>query len=78
MKSAQLHGGGDAHDGFFLAMTVWRLGEREEARRRYQQGLEWMEKHKPQDAELGRLRAEAGALLGQPPPLPGPGNAAPP
>src|SRR5207253_2262498 len=65
-KSMTLRPGGGPHDWLFLAMTAWQLGEREEASRRYEQAAEWIGRHQPQDAELRRLRAEAGALLGVP------------
>jgi tetratricopeptide (TPR) repeat protein len=49
---------------FFLAMARWQLGDKEQARKRYEQARQWMEKNKPQDEELRRFRAEAAALLG--------------
>jgi uncharacterized protein HemY len=51
-------------DGFFLAMAHWRLGDHEQARRWYEQGVKWMEKNRPLDEELRRLRTEAVTLLG--------------
>jgi Flp pilus assembly protein TadD len=32
---------------FFEAMALWQLGRMEEARRRYDQGVGWMEKNAP-------------------------------
>jgi WD40 repeat protein/serine/threonine protein kinase/tetratricopeptide (TPR) repeat protein len=69
-KSAQLRSGGNSFDYFFLAMARWQLGQKDEAGTWYGRGVEWMDKNKPQDAELLRFRAEATDLLGikeQPP-----------
>jgi tetratricopeptide (TPR) repeat protein len=70
-KAAALRNGGDCEDWFFLAMTHWRLGRKEEARKRYDQALAWMEanpheleKNKFQDVQFHRFRAEAAELLG--------------
>jgi WD40 repeat protein len=63
-KSMELRQGGDALDWFFLAMAHWRLGERDQARRWYEQAVRWMDKKKPLDEELRRFREEASALLG--------------
>jgi tetratricopeptide (TPR) repeat protein len=52
-------------DAFFLAMSHWRLGNQEAARRWYDQAIEWMDKYMPQDEELRRFRAEAAELLHQ-------------
>jgi hypothetical protein len=45
-------------------MAHWQLGGKSEARKWYDQGVQWMEKHKPHDDELRRFRAEAAQLLG--------------
>jgi WD40 repeat protein/Flp pilus assembly protein TadD len=58
-----LHGR-TSHDEFFLAMARWQLGEKEKARHCYNQAVQWMQRNKPNDEELRRFRAEAGALLG--------------
>jgi serine/threonine protein kinase/Flp pilus assembly protein TadD len=72
-KSMDLRKGGDSSDWFFLAMTHWRLGEKDRARARYDQAVAWMEANLPSDPELLRFRAEAAALLGvrgsMPPPM---------
>jgi tetratricopeptide (TPR) repeat protein/serine/threonine protein kinase len=62
-KSMELRAGGDAFDWFFLAMAHWQLGQCDDARKWHKQAVEWMEKHKPHDAELLRFRAEAEELL---------------
>jgi serine/threonine protein kinase/tetratricopeptide (TPR) repeat protein len=64
MKDVQLRKGGDSFDFFFLAMAHWQLNEKDKARAWYDRGVAWMDKHKPQDKEPKRFRAEATALLG--------------
>ncbi len=54
---------GEAGDWYFLAMAQWRLGQKEQARKWYDQAVRWMEKNKPQDKELRRFRDEAAELL---------------
>jgi tetratricopeptide (TPR) repeat protein len=51
-------------NAFFLAMAHWQLDKKDEARKSYDQAVEWMEKNKPQDEELQRFRAEAENLIG--------------
>jgi WD40 repeat protein len=63
-KSGQLRQGGDSFDWFFLAMAHQQLGDHEQARHWYDQGVQWMEKNKPEDEELKRFRAEATEFLG--------------
>jgi tetratricopeptide (TPR) repeat protein len=63
-KSKDLSKGGDSFDWFFLAMAHWRQGDKDEARKWYNQGVQWMEKHQPRNEELRRFRAEAAGLLG--------------
>jgi serine/threonine protein kinase/Tfp pilus assembly protein PilF len=63
-KSMALRRGGNSFDWFFLAMAHWQLGEREEARQRYQQAVDWMAKSRTKDEELRRFRAETAELLG--------------
>jgi serine/threonine protein kinase/tetratricopeptide (TPR) repeat protein len=62
-KSMELRKGGDPFDWLFLAMAHWRLNQMDEARKRYDQAVQWMEKHEPQDDELRRFRREAEELL---------------
>ncbi len=49
---------------FFLAMAHWQLGNKEEARKWYDQGAAWMDENQPKNEELRRFRAEAVELLG--------------
>lgn len=67
-KSMELRNGGDSFDWFFLAKAHWQLGDKEQARKSYDQAVRWMDKNKPQDEELRRFRAEAAALLKLPEP----------
>jgi uncharacterized protein HemY len=77
-KSMLLRKGGDSNDWFFLAMAHWQLGDKEQARKGYDQAVRWMDKNNPQDEELRRFRAEAGSLLGLPEPSVPPGREKPP
>ncbi len=63
-KSMQLRHGGDSFDWFFLAMARWQLGDKEEARKAYDQAVKWAEKNDPKRDTLRRVRAEAAAVLG--------------
>jgi tetratricopeptide (TPR) repeat protein len=62
-KSRQLSGG-DGIGGFLLAMVYWQQGEKEQARRWHDAAVSWMEKRRPHDPEMLRLRDEAASLLG--------------
>jgi serine/threonine protein kinase len=63
-KSMSLHGGGDASDWFFLAMTHWQQKNPEEARKWLEQAKVWTKAHDPQNPELQRFQAEAESLVG--------------
>jgi tetratricopeptide (TPR) repeat protein len=63
-KSMDLRKGGDSSDWFFLAMAHWHLGNKNEARRWFDQAVSWMDKNQPGNEELRRFRAEAAELLG--------------
>jgi tetratricopeptide (TPR) repeat protein len=54
-----------AHPAFFLAMSKWQLGEKDEARDWLAKAVKWMEQGNPEDAELKRFRAEAEELIGE-------------
>jgi tetratricopeptide (TPR) repeat protein len=62
--SMSLRGGGDSLDWFCLAMAHQRLGDRGQARQWFDRAVQWMDKHRPNDDELRRFRAEAEAALG--------------
>ena len=63
-KSLELNCAEQAASMFFLATAHWKLGEKEQARKCYDQALHWMEKNKREGEELGRFRREAAELLG--------------
>src|SRR5262249_56492592 len=67
-RSAELRGGGDPWDWFFLAMASWRQGDRLRARAWYEQSVAWMRQHPPPREDLLRYLAEAEALLQVPKP----------
>jgi len=62
-KAMELGSGGDSRDWFFLAMVRWQQGDRAQARKWYNQAVEWMEKNLPHDALLRRFRTEAEEVL---------------
>jgi tetratricopeptide (TPR) repeat protein/serine/threonine protein kinase len=62
-KSMELRRGGDSFDWFFLAMARWQLGDKKEARKWYDQAVQWMDKNQPKNEELRRFRAETETLL---------------
>jgi tetratricopeptide (TPR) repeat protein len=65
-KALALGGQLEGDDSFCLAMTYWRLGDRDQARRSYDQAVEWTHKRAPGHPSFLRLRAEAAQLLGIP------------
>jgi tetratricopeptide (TPR) repeat protein len=55
----------DPQDAWFdLAMCLWHLGERVEARKLYDRSVTWMDEHLPDDPLGIRQRQEAAELLG--------------
>src|SRR5262249_43314500 len=50
--------------GFFLAMTHWQLGNRDEARRCYQKAVERLDKQAAPNQGAVPFRHEAAKLLG--------------
>jgi serine/threonine protein kinase/Flp pilus assembly protein TadD len=71
-RAVELRKGGNGYDLFGLALAHGQLGNQEQARRWYDQAVQWMDQKKAQATPLRRLRAEAAALLGIPsrPPAP--------
>ncbi len=49
---------------FFLAMAHWQLGDKEQARKWYDDSVAWMERNMAGDADAPRFRAEAAELMG--------------
>ena len=62
-RSMELRKGGYADGWFFLAMSHWQLGNRDEARRCYDQAIRKMTERATSE-EMNRIRAEAAELLG--------------
>jgi serine/threonine protein kinase/Tfp pilus assembly protein PilF len=62
-KSMELRKGGDSFDWFFMAMAHWQLGDKKEARKCYDQAVQWMENNRPKNEELARFRVEAEKLM---------------
>jgi hypothetical protein len=52
-----------AQGWFFLAMTHWRLDDKDAARQWYDKAVGWMDTSAPQNGTLLGLRDEAQALL---------------
>jgi hypothetical protein len=44
-------------------MACWQLGDKNDARKRYDQAVQWMEKNQPKNEELWRFRAEAEKFM---------------
>jgi tetratricopeptide (TPR) repeat protein len=66
-KSVELQRGGEPVDWFFLAMASCRLGDRDRARHWYDKAVAWMDKQTALGEDVLRYRAEAAALLDDPP-----------
>ena len=62
-SSMELRKGGDSFDWFFVAMAHRQLGDEAQARKWFEQAVDWMDKNQPADEELLRFRAEAEELL---------------
>jgi tetratricopeptide (TPR) repeat protein len=56
-----------AANRFFLAMAHWRLGEKEQAVKCYDDAVRWMDANKPNDSLLRHDRNEAKDLLNSTP-----------
>ena len=74
LRKSNRMSGGTGVDCFFLAMTRWNQGKRDEARQWFDQAIAWMKRTRSEDAEVRRFHAEAAALLGLPGPKPQPGT----
>jgi tetratricopeptide (TPR) repeat protein len=49
---------------FFLAMAYWRQGEKKLAHQRYDEALQWMQQHAPNNPRVRSCRDEAATLMG--------------
>jgi serine/threonine protein kinase/tetratricopeptide (TPR) repeat protein len=68
-KADQMRNGRDDWHRFFLAMAHWQLGNQQQARKYYHQGVQWIEREAANMArgsaeEQIRFRAEAEKLMG--------------
>ena len=57
-KSMELRNGGDAFQWFFVAMTLWRLGDQAQARAWYDIAIEWTNKYQADNGELNQFRTK--------------------
>lgn len=55
--------GGDSGQWFGLAVDYWQMGDKDNARKWYAKGVEWMEKNAPQDESFLRYRSEVEKIL---------------
>ena len=63
-RSIKWRGGAVAHDWVYMAMALQQLGHKEKARGWYDKAVVRMDKNKPADERLERLRVEAEEVLG--------------
>ncbi len=63
-EAVRLRGIPNARDWFFLSMVRYRLDQPGEARAAYEEGAAWMAEHQPRDVVMGRIRSEAGTMIG--------------
>ena len=59
---------GDPSSWFLMSLAHWQRGEKDEARRRFDQGAMWMREREVKNPTPRRLWSEAAELLGQPGP----------
>ncbi len=62
-KSVEIGKGGNCSDWFFLAMTHWQLGDKDEAHKWFDQAVASMEKNEAGNEQLRGFRTEAEQLL---------------
>ena len=67
-KSAELDKGSQPTDFFFLSMAHWKRGDKAEAARFFQQGVDMANSRASVDSELRMFWAEAAELMGKPAP----------
>jgi tetratricopeptide (TPR) repeat protein len=61
----KLRKGGDGNDWFYVAFAHAQLRQGEQASKAFERAVQWMERNRPNDPELRRLRTEATAVLRQ-------------
>ncbi len=67
-RSVALEQGGDAFNGFLMAMAHAQKGEKDKARRSFDEAVAWMKEHIPRQQIFRQLWTEAAELVGQPRP----------
>jgi tetratricopeptide (TPR) repeat protein len=55
----------NAHEGFFLAMAYWQLGDKDKAHHWFAKSVQWMDQWRIENSELKGFRDEAAELMGQ-------------
>jgi tetratricopeptide (TPR) repeat protein len=63
-KGSELQAPGGGAGSFLHAMALWQLGNREEARKRYNHAAQWADRNPSPNEDLRRIRTEAEELLG--------------
>jgi len=63
-KARELYKSDDRNDWFFLAMTHWQLGHKAEARKWYDQSVEYVKKRGRTHGDMSHIPKEAAELLG--------------
>jgi Flp pilus assembly protein TadD len=63
-KARELGSDGCSSEWFLLAMAHWQLGDKDQARKWYDQAVQWMDKNEHNGEELRCFRSEAAELLG--------------
>src|SRR5262249_49739842 len=58
-RSIELRKGGDAYDAYFLAMALWQLGEKDEARKWLEKADRWTKENAADRDDLKRYHEEA-------------------
>jgi tetratricopeptide (TPR) repeat protein len=67
-RSVALEHAGDAFNWFLMAMAHAQKGEKDEARRSFDNAVAWMKEHNPRRLIFRQLWTEAAELVGQPGP----------
>ena len=63
-KAGEMIEGGDRMHRMFLAMAHWKMGNHEEARRCFEQGVAWQEEQNELPEDQKRFREMAEELMG--------------
>lgn len=69
LRSEELMDGNDAFNLFFIAMSQWQLGKREDALKTLDEAISWTKEHAANDLKLHGFRREAQRLMADIEPL---------